>query len=90
MINNNININTIPSDAIIYIGAKWCGPCKQMKPLAESSNKEIYYIDADENQELISNYNVRSIPTLIVLKDGKELKRSSGSLSKIQFDIFLN
>lgn len=68
--------------------APWCGPCKMMIPLIEEIEKElagkieIEKINVDENQAKASEYGVMSIPTYIVLKDGKEVGRKIGMTSK--------
>ncbi len=64
--------------------ASWCGPCRMMAPvvddIAESMNTSIKVgkINIDECPELAQKYDVMSIPTFVVLKDGKETGRSVG------------
>lgn len=68
--------------------ASWCGPCKMMEPVIEELEKEasgkfeIEKINVDENQKKASEFGVMSIPTYIVLKDGKEVGRKIGVTSK--------
>lgn len=68
--------------------APWCGPCRLMNPIIEEIEKElvgkveIEKINVDENQAKASEYGVMSIPTYIVLKDGKEAGRKIGVTSK--------
>ena len=68
--------------------ADWCGPCKMMAPIVEELAKDLQgkakvgKINVDENQDLAMEYEVMSIPTLIIFKDGKELKRFVGVRSK--------
>ena len=69
---------------LFYFTAKWCGPCQKIKPLIEKisegvdSNKlEIYMIDIDDNDELSSEFNIRSVPTFYLYKN-KELKGQTG------------
>lgn len=68
--------------------ASWCGPCQVMKPIIEELEKElsgkveIEKIDVDQNQAKASEYGVMSIPTYIVLKDGKEVGRKIGVTAK--------
>ena len=68
--------------------AEWCGPCKMMAPIIEEIAGELQgkakvgKINVDENQELAMEYNVMSIPTLIIFKDGKEAKRFVGATDK--------
>lgn len=68
--------------------ADWCGPCVAMKPVLEELEKElagkveIKKIDVDEHQDEASKYGVMSIPTYLILKDGKEVDRFVGVTSK--------
>lgn len=68
--------------------AVWCGPCRVMEPVIEELKKEldgkveVVEIDVDEKPEEASKYGVMSIPTYIVLKDGKEVGRRIGVTSK--------
>lgn len=68
--------------------ADWCGPCKMMAPVVEELAGELQgkakvgKINVDENQDLAMEYNVMSIPTLIIFKEGKELKRFVGVKDK--------
>jgi len=75
------NGNTI----IVDFWAEWCGPCVQFGPIVDKVNKantgaEVYKCNVDENQKLAAQFQVLAIPTLIVLKDGKEIKRFQGGL----------
>ena len=67
--------------------ASWCGPCRAMKPmldeLAEGNEKyKIVSIDIDEEDELAEEYDVSSIPCLVVFKGGEEVNRSVGLIPK--------
>lgn len=68
--------------------ADWCGPCITMKPTIEELEKELAgkvdfkKIDVDANQEEASKFGVMSIPTYLVIKDGKEVERFIGATSK--------
>lgn len=68
--------------------ADWCGPCKMMAPIVEELATELEgkakvgKLNVDENSDIAIEYNVMSIPTLIVFKNGKEEKRLVGVRNK--------
>lgn len=73
---------------VIDFFATWCGPCKAVGPILEDLKTDlgegvrIYKIDVDQNPSLASQYNVRSVPTLMIFKNGKLQWRESGVRSK--------
>lgn len=72
---------------IIDFYADWCGPCKMMSPIidsiaVETNNAKVGKINVDEAQDLAVMYNVMSIPTIIIFKDGKPYKKFVGVTSK--------
>ena len=71
---------------ILYFTATWCGPCKNFKPIMESISNSIpvQFIDVDQNPILSAQYSIRSIPTLVFLKDGQEINKRPGVLSESQ------
>lgn len=67
--------------------ADWCGPCKVLSPMFEAISKEVKGVkfgklNVDENPEISSEYSVMSIPTILFLKNGKEVDRIVGLSSK--------
>jgi len=66
--------------------AGWCGPCIQFKPIFKAASAEaklpMYTCDVDANQALSKRFKVLSIPTLLILKDGKEQQRVTGGMDK--------
>lgn len=81
---------------LVDFWAEWCGPCKMMDgPLNEiagerADNLSIAKLNVDENQEVALNYEVMSIPTMIIFKDGVEKKRLVGARSKSQLEAELD
>ena len=67
--------------------ADWCGPCKMLSPIvdevaSENSDIKVVKVNIDEAQDLAMKYQVMSIPTLVVIKEGKEINRSVGLIDK--------
>lgn len=64
--------------------AEWCGPCKVMKPILEElkgikgEKVRIVKVDVDKHKEIAAYYQIQSVPTLMIFKDGKQLWRQSG------------
>ena len=79
---------TSATPTVIDFFATWCGPCRMVTPILEDlksdlgENVRVYKIDVDQNQSLAAQYNVRSIPTIMIFKDGKMQWRESGVQSK--------
>ncbi len=72
---------------IIDFYADWCMPCKMMSPVIdeiaeENDNIKVGKLNVDEAEDLAAKYNVMSIPTIIIFKNGKEEKRFVGVTSK--------
>jgi thioredoxin 1 len=85
------NFETIINDTrpvIVDFQALWCGPCKVQSPIlkelaAELGDKvRVIKIDVDQNNAIASQYQIQSVPTLIVFKDGKPVWRQSGVVTK--------
>ena len=72
---------------LVDFSAEWCGPCRMLAPILEDVKKRIgdratiFKLDVDRNQMIASNYNVMSVPTLILFQNGKPVWRRSGVLS---------
>ena len=73
---------------LIDFWAPWCGPCRMLSPLVDELADEmsdrivVAKCNVDENQDLAMQYGGMSIPTLVMLKDGKEAMRTVGAIPK--------
>ena len=75
--------------------AEWCGPCKVLTPLMENvktkfTNVKFENVDIDSQFEIAQKYFVRSVPTVIIEKDGKEVERFVGVQSELAYINALN
>lgn len=75
--------------------AEWCGPCKITSPIIDELSEEkkdikFLKVDVDKNSDLASGYNIFSIPTFIIFKDGKPVNQFAGAQSKDGFVSELN
>jgi thioredoxin len=89
---SNFNEAVLRSDRPVLVDfwAEWCGPCRGLAPtidaVAESwaGRAEVVKLDVDANPSTTERYGVRAIPTLILFKDGEEVERLLGAVSKIE------
>lgn len=88
---NNFNQEVLNSDKPVLMDfwAPWCGPCRMVVPLVEEIAKErsdikVVKINVDEEQELAMQFGVMSIPTLVVMKNGKIVYHVTGARPKAQ------
>ncbi len=86
---DNFEKEVLKSDkkVLVDFNAEWCGPCKMLKPIIEefaesNDNVKVVSINIDDADELAEKYSVFSIPCLVVIEKGKEVKRNVGLISK--------
>jgi len=76
--------------------AEWCGPCKMIAPLLEevatahADKLAVVKLNVDENPNTAQKFGIRSIPTLILFKDGEVQAQKMGAMPKSQLDEFLD
>ena len=77
---------------VLYFSAPWCGPCRSFKPVMESLQSEMSFtfIDVDSSPQTATQYNVRSVPTVVVLNNGMEIGRTTGVKSKDEIRALYN
>ena len=87
----NFESEVLKSEQVVLLDffASWCGPCRMVSPIIDEIAEEndhirVGKVDVDAQPELASKFQVFSIPTLVVMKDGKVVSQSAGAKSKAQ------
>lgn len=94
---NSWDEDVLRSDLPVLVDfwAEWCGPCRMVSPAVEqlsqtmSDKVRVAKLNVDENQEIAIRYGVRSIPSLVLFKGGKEIARTIGAASKEKYQKFV-
>ena len=87
---NSFDEEVLKSQIPVFVDfwAEWCGPCRAIAPVLESLAEDYYgkvkivKINVDKETDLANKYNVSAIPSLIIVKDGKEIDRIVGGATK--------
>ncbi|MEW5008394.1 MAG: thioredoxin TrxC [Cycloclasticus sp.] len=80
---------------VVDCWAAWCGPCKSFAATFDAAAKKLepsarfVKLDTERQQKLASRFQIRSIPTLLIMKNGKEVARQAGAMSLPQFESWL-
>ena len=95
--NDNFESEVVKSEKPVLVDfwAEWCGPCKQIAPVVEeiagehSDKLKVCKMDVDANRETAVQFGIRSIPTLLILKNGEVAGSQIGAISKQQLLEFI-
>ena len=93
---NNFEAEVLKAEGTVLLDfwAAWCGPCRMLSPLVDEVGEEhadvkIGKINIDEETELAQQFNIMSIPTLMVFKKGEKVKESVGLIPKEEIEALL-
>lgn len=79
---------------VLYFTADWCNPCQRTRPITDELKREglvdFLYVDVDTELKLAEQFGIKSIPTYILIEDGKEIKRMNGAKTRQEFLDFVN
>lgn len=76
------------ASVLVHFHASWCGPCKTMAPLIKEVKEhfghklQVLEVDVDKNKPLATNFGIRSVPTMLLFKEGKQVWKQAGLISK--------
>jgi thioredoxin 1 len=89
-----VSMSASAQNTILKFTARWCPPCQQMAPIVKAASEKtgvlVTEIDIDKEKDAPTKHNIRGIPTLILLKDGKEVERIVGVKSEDELVKIIN
>lgn len=95
--NENFEVEAVKSDKPVFIDfyADWCGPCKMVSPIVEELAEErddvkICKVNVDEAPEIAAMFGVQSIPSLVVMSEGKVAAATVGAMPKAELEAFID
>jgi thioredoxin 1 len=76
---------------ILYFTADWCNPCKKTRPIVEELNREqimakFFIIDVDSEIEMAQDFEIKSVPTFVLMKNNIEIHRVTGAQTRQQLE----
>ena len=77
---------------LLKFHATWCGPCKNFKPIMEQVSRElpVQFVDVDASPQLVAEYGVRSVPTIVLVNNGQVASKQAGVLTESQIKSLWN
>lgn len=84
-ITSNDLSTAIENNGIVIFSAEWCGSChallQRIEPLSGALNGKVYNADVDENEDLSVQYHIKTLPCIIIFKDGKVVERFDNNIN---------
>tara|TARA_R110001592_G_scaffold57545_2_gene174872 strand:- start:7416 stop:7715 length:300 start_codon:yes stop_codon:yes gene_type:complete len=79
---------------IVQFSADWCGPCKTLSPVLDSfaetkNDLSVYKVNIDDNRDLVTEFKIRSIPKIVLFKNGMQTNESIGLITKEKLNEFI-